>query len=151
MKLGVLGGTFDPIHIGHLRCAEEIREMFSLDRMLLMPASRPPHKDGTAVTSFAHRENMIRIAISGNPHLEVSDMEYLRAGKSFSIDTVKTLLAGGYNGQDIFFLTGQDAFSLIQTWKDWKELLELCNFIVMTRPGYRKDELATIIDRKSVV
>jgi nicotinate-nucleotide adenylyltransferase len=145
MKWGVLGGTFDPIHTGHLRCAEEIRELFALDRVLFIPASRPPHKDDISVTPFHHRKNMIQKAISVNRYFVVSDMENMREGKSYSIDTLEALLADGRSGQELYFLLGQDAFLLIRTWKAWEKLLLLCNFVVMTRPGYKQEDLATIL------
>ena len=145
MKLGVLGGTFDPIHVGHLRCAEEIRESLALDQVLFIPTSRPPHKNYAAITPFHHREQMIRIAISGNRSLDVSDMENRREGKSYSVDTVEQLLSEHPGKPDIYFIIGQDAFYLIRTWKDWERLLLLCNFVVMTRPGCKKENLIDIL------
>ena len=145
MKWGVLGGTFDPIHTGHLRCAEEIREIFALDRVLFIPASRPPHKDDISVTSFHHRESMIRLAIFGNRFFVVSDMENSREGKSYSIDTVERLLSEHPGNLEIYLMLGQDAFRMIQTWKKWERLLLLCNFVVMTRPGCKEEKLADIL------
>jgi len=89
MKWGLLGGTFDPIHMGHLRCAEEVREIFDLNRIIFIPASRPPHKLDAEITSFYHREQMVRLAIEGNPSFSFSDVENQRAGKSYSIETVE--------------------------------------------------------------
>jgi nicotinate-nucleotide adenylyltransferase len=145
MKWGLLGGTFDPIHTGHLRCAEEIREMFALDRVLFIPAARPPHKDDTSVTSFHHREKMIRLAISGNRSFVISDMENRREGKSYSVDTVEHLLSEHHGDLEIYFILGHDAFRMIQTWKDWERLLMLCNLVVMTRPGCKEEHLADIL------
>jgi nicotinate-nucleotide adenylyltransferase len=145
MRLGLLGGTFDPIHVGHLRCAEEIRESLALDQVLFIPASRPPHKNDAEITPFQHREQMIRIAISGNRSLAVSDMENRREGKSYSVDTVAQLLSEHSDKPEIYFIIGQDAFQLIRTWKDWERLLLLCNFVVMTRPGCKKENLPDIL------
>jgi nicotinate-nucleotide adenylyltransferase len=145
MKWGILGGTFDPIHLGHLRCAEEIGELFALDKVLFVPASRPPHKENAAITPFRHRENMVRLAISGNSAFSFSDIENRRDGISYSIDTVETLVSEGHGELELYFIAGLDAFRLVRTWKDWKRLLRLCNFIVMTRPGSRGESLADIL------
>ncbi len=145
MKWGLLGGTFDPIHMGHLRCAEEIREIFDLNRIIFIPASHPPHKLDAAVTSFYHREQMVRLAIEGNPSFSFSDVENLRAGKSYSIETVEYFLNKYLKSIEIYFILGQDAFQAIQTWKDWQKLLLLCNFSVLTRPGYESMGLSGIL------
>ena len=92
MKWGLFGGTFDPIHIGHLRCAEEMIEIFNLNRIIFVPASRPPHKLTGAITPFYHREQMIRLAIEGNPAFSFSDVENRRAGISYSVETVEYIL-----------------------------------------------------------
>jgi len=145
MKWGLLGGTFDPIHMGHLRCAEEIREIFDLNRIIFIPASHPPHKLDAVVTSFYHREQMVRLAIEGNPSFSFSDVENLRAGKSYSIETVEYFLNKYLKSIEIYFILGQDAFQAIQTWKDWQKLLLLCNFSVLTRPGYESMGLSGIL------
>lgn len=119
--------------------------MFALDMVLFIPAARPPHKDDTSVTSFHHRENMIRLAISGNRSFVVSNMENSREGKSYSIDTVERLLSEHPGNLEIYFIIGHDAFRLIQTWKEWERLLLLCNFVVMTRPGCKDENLADIL------
>jgi nicotinate-nucleotide adenylyltransferase len=144
MKLGILGGTFDPIHVGHLRCAEEIRELFSLDRILFVPNSQPPHKDYPAVTPFARRAQMVQLAIAGHPAFSVSDMENKRAGLSYSVATVEQLLVL-HPEAALYFILGQDAFQTIQTWKDWERLLTLCHMVVMTRAGWKNEGLAEIL------
>ncbi len=149
MKWGILGGTFDPIHIGHLRCAEEIRELFALDRVLFIPASRPPHKDAPAVTSFAERARMVQLAIAGHPSFFFSDLEYKREGMSYSVETVSELLER-HAGLALYFIMGQDAFQAIQTWKDWERLLLACHTVVMTRPGYKNAGLADALPRDFV-
>src|SRR5512133_2082223 len=146
MKWGLFGGTFDPIHIGHLRCAEEMIEIFDLNRIIFVPASRPPHKLTGAITPFYHREQMIRLAIEGNPAFSFSDVENRRGGTSYSVETVEYLLDKyRLENLDLYFILGQDAFHAIRTWKDWERLLTICNFAVMTRPGYANHGLATII------
>lgn len=145
MKWGLLGGTFDPVHFGHLRTAEEILEILSLDRIIFVPSSRPPHKSETAITSFNHREQMIRLAIEGNNNFSISEVENLRAGKSYSVETVEHISNKYMNNLDLYFIVGQDAFQEITTWKNWEKLLTMCNFAVMTRPGYEDTKLNKIL------
>ena len=146
MKWGLFGGTFDPIHLGHLRCAEEMIEMFELNRIIFVPASRPPHKLNAAITPFYHREQMIRLAIEENPAFSFSDVENRRAGTSYSVETVEYLLDKyRLENLELFFILGQDAFHAIRTWKDWERLLVMCNFAVMTRPGYENKGLEAIL------
>ncbi|HOI72591.1 MAG TPA: nicotinate-nucleotide adenylyltransferase [Syntrophales bacterium] len=145
MKWGLLGGTFDPIHMGHLRCAEEILEMFDLNRIIFVPASRPPHKLGAEITPFFHREQMVRLAIEDNPSFSFSDVENQREGKSYSVETIEYFLSRYLKDLELYFILGQDAFHAIQTWRDWNRLLLLCHMVVMTRPGYENRGLATIL------
>jgi nicotinate-nucleotide adenylyltransferase len=145
MKWGLFGGTFDPIHFGHLRAAEEMLQMFDLNRVIFVPSSRPPHKLDAAITSFYHREQMIRLAIDGNVSFSFSDVENLRAGKSYSVETVEYILEKYLEDLELYFIVGQDAFHAITTWKNWEKLLLLCNFAVMTRPGYENKGLDKIL------
>jgi nicotinate-nucleotide adenylyltransferase len=145
MKWGLLGGTFDPIHLGHLRCSEEILELFDLDRIVLIPASKQPLKAEKSVTPFSHRKEMVRLAIKGNASLFLSDAENKREGTSYSVDTVSHFLNNYAYIPELYFIAGQDAFQEIQLWKDWKRLLSLCNFVVMTRPGYEAKGLADVL------
>jgi nicotinate-nucleotide adenylyltransferase len=144
MKWGILGGTFDPIHVGHLRCAEEIRELFALDQILFIPSSEPPHKDYPAVTPFAQRAQMVRLAIAGHPGFSFSDLEHKRAGLSYSVATVEELLAC-HPEATLYFIMGQDAFQTIQTWKNWERLFLLCHVVVMTRAGWKNEGLTEIL------
>ena len=145
MKWGLLGGTFDPIHTGHLRCAEEVLEIFDLNRIIVVPASKPPHKIDAAITSFHHREQMIMQAIEGNPIFSFCDVEKRREDTSYSVETVEYILKKYMENLKLYFILGQDAFHAIQTWKDWQRLLLLCNFVVMTRPGYEDRGLEGIL------
>jgi len=145
MKWGLLGGTFDPIHTGHLRCAEEVLEIFDLNRIIFVPASKPPHKIDAAITSFHHREQMIIQAIEGNQVFSFSDVEKRREDTSYSVETVEYILKKYMENLKLYFILGQDAFHAIQTWKDWQRLLLLCNFVVMTRPGYEDRGLEGIL------
>ena len=146
MKWGLFGGTFDPIHIGHLRCASEMLEIFDLNRIIFVPAARPPHKLNAEITPFYHREQMIRLAIEGNPAFSFSDVENRRENTSYSVETVEYVL-DKYRLEklELYFLLGQDAFHAIRTWKDWERLLLLCHFAVMTRPGYEQKGLDEIL------
>ena len=148
MKWGLLGGTFDPIHFGHLRAAEEMMDIFQLNRIIFVPSSRPPHKLEAEITSFYHREQMVRMSIEGNVNFSFSDVENLRAGKSYSVETVEYILNKYMENLELYFIVGQDAFQAVTTWKDWEKLLLLCNFAVMTRPGYRNEGLDSILTKE---
>jgi nicotinate-nucleotide adenylyltransferase len=148
MRWGLLGGTFDPIHFGHLRGAEEMLEIFNLNRIIFVPSSRPPHKLEGEITSFNHREQMIRLAIEDNVNFSFSEVEKLSAGKSYSVETVEYILSKYMEDLELFFIVGQDAFQAVTTWKDWERLLLLCNFAVMTRPGYDDMRLDEILPKE---
>jgi len=145
MKWGLFGGTFNPIHLGHLRCAEEVREMFALDKVVFVPAALPPLKDAQDILPFHHREQMIKLSIRSNLSFSVTDVEHKREGKSYTIDTVRHFIDTFPDPTELYFVLGQDAFDDITQWKEWDTLLTLCHFVVMTRPGYRGKNLADII------
>ncbi len=132
-RIGLFGGTFNPVHIGHLRCAEEIREQFRLDRIVFVPAFMPPHKKQPGV-SPQHRCEMARLAISGNPCFELSDIELQREGHSYSADTIDCFRMGEPGGE-FFFIIGSDAFREVYTWHRYPVFFEHCSFIVMNRAG----------------
>ena len=140
MKIGLFGGTFDPIHWGHLRSAEEVSETFKLDRVYFVPASIPPHKRGQTTTLSRDRLAMVRLAVAKNPRFAVSTVEILRPGVSFSIDTVRQFAAMLKKGDTLFFVIGMDAFREIGSWWEYKEIFPLCNFIVTSRPGSKESD-----------
>ncbi len=142
-KLGILGGTFNPIHYGHLAAAEEVRDRLKLDRVLFIPSFHPPHKQEDDVPSAVHRMEMVRIATSGNAAFEPSDIEISRGGKSYTVDTIEALQKT-YPEAELYFITGVDSFLDIQTWSRWERLLRLCTFVVLSRPGYRFADLLKI-------
>jgi len=142
-KLGILGGTFNPIHVGHLAAAEEVRERLDLASILFIPSFLPPHKDDEAIPPAAQRLAMVKIAIAGNPQFSLSDIEVQRGGKSYTVDTV-TDLHRAYPGAEFFFITGLDSFLDIQTWKDWERLLGLCSFVVLSRQGHAFTDLVNL-------
>jgi len=148
MKWGLFGGTFDPIHFGHLRAAEEMMDIFQLNRIIFVPSSRPPHKLEAEITSFYHREQMVRMSIEGNVNFSFSEVENLRAGKSYSVETVEYILNKYMENLELYFIVGQDAFEAVTTWKEWEKLLLLCNFAVMTRPGYKNKGLDNILTKE---
>jgi len=133
MKIGLFGGTFDPIHIGHLRAAEEIREMFLLDVVYFIPVNIPPHKREKKIADYEDRANMIRLSIRGNRFMKLSDIEIKRGGVSYSYDTIRYFED---KFRDIYFIIGIDAFSEIHTWYRYKDLFYHTNFIVMVRPSH---------------
>lgn len=132
---GILGGTFDPIHFGHLVLAEKAREAFSLSQVVFVPAAIPPHKIGEVNTSAADRVNMVELAISDNPHFNVSTVELEREGPSYSIDTLRQLRNGPY-GQEAALIMGFDSLLELQTWKDYQTILAETKIITAFRPGY---------------
>ncbi len=135
MKIGLFGGTFDPIHWGHLRSAEEVSETFGLDRVFFVPASIPPHKRDQATTPVVHRLRMVRLAVARNRRFAVSTAEITRPGVSYSIDTIRSFARKRRKHDALYFIIGLDAFREIGTWKDFADLFTLCNFIVTSRPG----------------
>lgn len=136
-RIGLFGGTFNPVHTGHLRIAGEIKEHFSLHRIIFIPTGTPPHKEDTEVIDPAYRLHMVELAIAPYKDFTVSSIEVDRKGKSYSIDTIKALQGKMGDAAEFYFILGIDAFLEIKTWKNTEELLTLCNFIIIQRPGYR--------------
>lgn len=136
MRLGLFGGTFDPVHWGHLRSAEEVREACALDEVCFVPCGVPPHRSAKPAAAARHRLEMVRLAVEDNPGLNVSDTEVARPGNSYSIDTVRRFSKDLTPADSLYFILGLDAFLLIDGWKDWRELLRLTHVIVTSRPGF---------------
>jgi nicotinate-nucleotide adenylyltransferase len=134
-RIGVFGGTFDPIHIAHLRSAEEAREQLGLDRVLFVPAADPPHKT-RRITAAAHRLAMVRLAIAGHPAFRVSTLEIDRGGRSYTVDTLRALRERLPADTALTLLIGWDAFLEISTWKQYRTLFELAGVAVWTRPPH---------------
>ena len=135
MRLGIFGGTFNPIHLAHLRCAEEAREALALDRVLFVPAAIPPHKQNRHVAAAAHRLAMVRLSIGRHPQFRVSAVELGRSGRSYSVDTLRILRAR-LPGTHFTFLLGLDAFREIDTWKEYPALFALTDLAVLSRPPH---------------
>ncbi len=138
-RVGILGGTFDPIHVGHLMMAEAVRDEYGLEEILFIPAASPPHKPASQVTAAHHRYLMTVLATCSNPHFKVSDIEMKRPGPSYSIDTVYALRRERGADTEFFFLIGTDVIAEIATWDRVEELLGLCRFIAASRPGAEPD------------
>ncbi|MFO7542364.1 MAG: nicotinate-nucleotide adenylyltransferase [Thiobacillus sp.] len=132
--IGILGGTFDPIHFGHLRLAEDMIGGVGLDRVLFIPAGQPPHR-GTPHAGAGHRLEMVRRALGGNPRFEVDAREVQRPDPSFTVDTLTSLRAELGDEQPLWLLLGTDAFLGLPGWHNWQRLFELANLAVVTRPG----------------
>ncbi len=145
LKLGILGGTFDPIHLGHLRTAEEVGQELSLDKVYLIPSALPPHKNNDPITPFYHRMLMTRIAIGDSPLLEALELEGRRHGFSYSIETLQELHRMFSPEPELFFILGTDAFLEIESWKEYRKLFDYAHFVVIQRAGYRTKRLEPLL------
>jgi len=139
VRLGIMGGTFDPIHFGHLVAAEEALVQFNLDKVVFMPTGQPARKTHVSVSPSEHRYLMTVLATAGNPDFDVSRMEIDRPGLTYTVDTLKTFRDQYGSDTELHFITGADAVWEIVTWKDAEEFEGLCTFIAATRPGYDLD------------
>lgn len=140
MKIGILGGTFNPIHLAHLRIAEEVRETLVLDRVIFIPAASPPHKLMQGELPFEVRCELVRIAIADNPAFELSRVEGEREGKSYSVDTLR-MLGRQRPDDELFFIIGSDSFLEFGLWHEYGEIFAVSNIVVVERPGARVDNL----------
>ncbi len=143
MKIGLMGGTFDPIHNGHLVLAEQVRTRFELDKIVFIPSGNPPHKK--AISAKEDRYEMTVLAINDNEHFEISTIELECEDYTYTIDTVKKLKEENKDAE-FYFITGADAVIDLPKWKDFKELIRICKFIGSTRPGFEYDALKDSID-----
>jgi nicotinate-nucleotide adenylyltransferase len=134
-RLGIVGGTFDPIHNGHLAAARAAQAALGLDRVRFVPSARPPHRPDSPGASGYHRLEMVRRAVADTPGWEVSDLELTREGPSYTYDTLTTIGREGLSPLQIFFITGADAFAEIATWHRYPDVFDLANFVVVARPG----------------
>jgi nicotinate-nucleotide adenylyltransferase len=141
LRLGLLGGTFDPIHLGHLELARTALQAARLDAIHFVTSVKPPHKSERTHANFLDRHAMVALALKGDHRLIPSSVEFDREGKSYSIDTVLQLKQRSGGKAEIFFLIGLDAFVELPTWKEYHRFSELCSFIVFGRPGYDSETL----------
>ncbi|MCX5700843.1 MAG: nicotinate-nucleotide adenylyltransferase [Candidatus Omnitrophica bacterium] len=140
MKIGILGGTFNPVHIGHLILAEETREKLGLDKIIFVPTAMPPHKDSLDIASAKDRFNMLKLAIKSNKYFAISDVEIKRPGRSYTIDTIRELKSS-YSNDELYFIIGSDLLKYLNEWKDLKEIVKMVKFIAATRPGYPLEQI----------
>jgi nicotinate-nucleotide adenylyltransferase len=158
VRIGISGGTFDPIHMGHLIIAEGVRALLSLDKVLFIPVGIPPHKDSKSMTPAFHRLKMVEKAIEENPHFEVLDMEVKRNDVTYTVDTLRELCGeeGGFKTNRIiknagsvtsrekdkfFYIIGADILFHLLSWKNYEEVFGMCAFVVVYRPGYSKEKV----------
>lgn len=143
---GIIGGTFDPPHFGHLLAAEWARQEYNLEKVVFMPAAWPPHKQAKKMSEAKHRLQMVRLAVQGNPAFIVSDWEMKGQGKSYTINTAE-FFCNEYPDADIYFIVGADSLLTMDTWKDVSRLVSLCKLIVVSRPGYVIDTNASAMQK----
>ncbi len=132
-RLGILGGSFDPIHFGHLRCAEEIRQRFSFEKILFIPTYVPPHKPAESVLAYRHRKNMTRIAIDTNPYFMLEDIEEQLPIPSYTYRTIEALLRKYGSDANLHFIIGEDDFANMHTWHSPLSIVQSCSIMVITR------------------
>ncbi len=145
-RIGISGGTFDPIHLGHLIIAQEIKETMNLDKIIFIPSGSPPHKRHYRITEAVHRYNMVKMAISTNDSFEVSDIEISRTGYSYTYDTLNAIKSGLSEKDKLFFITGADVIYQMHTWKNIAEVFRLCEFVAVLRPEYEEKEMQNEAD-----
>ena len=141
MRVGVLGGTFDPVHNGHLIIAEEAQAKLGLEKVIFIPAGRPYFKDGENVSDMERRLEMLELAINGNPSFEIDTMELEREGATYTIDTMEELRRRMGKEVELFFIIGIDALSELGRWREPERLVSICHFATMRRPGFTELDL----------
>ena len=144
MKIGILGGTFNPVHIGHLILAEEVREKLGLDKIIFVPTALPPHKDNLNIAPAKDRLKMLKLAVASNKFFAVSDVEIKRQGRSYTIDTLKEFQAK-YRQDELYFIIGSDLLKYLNEWKDLTQILSMVKFVAATRPGYALEQIPPYI------
>ena len=147
MRVGVVGGTFDPVHLGHLVMGEEARDQLELDQVLFLPAGQPWMKEGRPLSAAEHRVEMLKLATASNPYFQVCLDEVNRPGPTYTVDTLEALLAKLGAETALFFIVGQDAMREFHRWKEPDKLLNLCHLVVVERPGYGELDLAELAVR----
>lgn len=147
MRIGIIGGTFDPIHFGHLRPALEVKEGLGLTKVLFVPSYMPPHKRGRTITPFSHRVELLKIAIKGEQAFECIDIERDLPTPSYTVNTLSALRAMYGGCRDFYFLMGSDAFFDLTTWHDYKKIMEYAKLVVMVRDLGGVDDITTFSKR----
>lgn len=145
MKIGILGGSFNPVHIGHLIIAEEAYWRRGLSKVIFVPTGLPPHKNAQDLAEACHRYDMVRLAIRGNDHFIASDLEIKRKGKSYTVDTIETLLKQSGKDCELYLIIGMDTLQELPAWRDVKRISTLCRFVVVNRPGSTPNSMSLLI------
>ena len=135
-RTALYGGTFDPVHLGHLEVARKVSELFEIEQVIFVPAQLAPHKVGRLVTEPIHRYAMLALATQDDPHLLISTFELDAPDRRYTVDTVAEFQRTLGEGTELFFIMGADSWSEITTWREWERLLRMTNHVVVTRPGY---------------
>ena len=154
-RAAIYGGTFDPVHNGHIEVAGRVLELFELDEVIFVPACVPPHKRGAGITSAFHRFAMLALATQHDARLRLSTIELDAPERPYAVDTVERMQSAIGSSHRLFFLIGADSWSEITTWHEWQRLLKMCDLIVVTRPGYDLNraipaEIADIVDTRGM-
>lgn len=153
-RIGILGGTFNPIHTGHLVMAEEVCKNHHLSKIIFIPTYIPPHKYVNDLADVHHRYQMIKAAVSGISKFEVSDLEIVREGKSYTIDTIQEILSHYGEDSEIYLIMGADSLNELELWKNIKKLAQLCHFVIVNRLGFKteaSDRLVEIIGSDNIL
>ena len=135
-RIALYGGTFDPVHIGHLEVARRVSQLFEIEKVLFIPAQVAPHKIGRPVTEPIHRYAMLALATQNDPQLSISTFELDAPDRRYTVDTIANFQRALGDSTELFFIMGADSWAEITTWREWERLLAMINFIVVTRPGY---------------
>ncbi len=151
LKIGLLGGTFDPVHNGHLQLGNRVLKDFGFDKILFIPAAHPPHKNEAFVCDVSHRLKMLKLAIGGSHQFELSEIEISRKDVSYTYDTIQELKQDNHSRARYHFIIGFDALFEIETWYRWKDLLAATNFIVAVRPGFSLKQIRQLLERNGFV
>ncbi len=145
-KIGVFGGTFNPIHMGHLIMADEVCKHHHLSKIIFMPAYIPPHKYVADLAEAQHRYEMIKAVIDNKSKFEVSDLEIIRKGKSYTIDTILEIINNYGKDSEIFLIMGADSLNELELWKSIKKLSQLCHFVIVNRPGFKTEASSRLVE-----
>ena len=144
MNIGLLGGTFDPVHVGHLTLAEEVRDRLNLATVLFVPAGQPYLKANTQILSAEHRVEMVRLAIAGKPHFRLSTIEIERAGPTYTVDTISELKSQLNDEDEVYFILGWDNLEELPKWREPRRLITQCRLVAVPRVGYRVPDLGSL-------
>ncbi len=142
-KVGIFGGTFDPVHLGHLRAAEEIRRILGLEKIYFIPSAIPPHKKQTKTTPSKDRLKMLEVALDPYPYFDISTYEIEKATTSYTIETLQHFTLK-YPDIEFYFIVGSELFSYIDTWKNYNDLFKLASFVVIERPGFPEEDAPSL-------